>query len=374
MNKKAATKSILDVISSSENVVQLNQSRYFKKNKDILTKNLNQVSSASSGSWHGYHANVYYENLEKPLPGHSFNPEWGLINLYGRKINWQEFDRDVVRAAVVEGLDSDYEEKLSLISDEAKSVYEENVDSLTTLVSVLLENSQTEMLKEIADEVKKLQGPLSQNEIIALWRPTGTFMSRDTKAITQGTRVPPHSEVEAKYLSLESPFKALEGVIRVARKLHKYMEMQDLLEIEVVSQGKRVFIGHGQSPLWRELQDFIQNRLHLKWDEFNREPAAGLATIERLGSMLNEACFAFLVLTAEDQYKDGSIRARQNVVHEVGLFQGKLGFRKAIVLLEEGCEEFSNITGMVQVRFPKENISAKFEEIRRVLEREGIIS
>lgn len=65
--------------------------------------------------------------------------------------------------------------------------------------------------------------------------------------------------------------------------------------------------------------------------------------------------------------------ARENVVHEVGLFQGHLGFRKAIILLEEGCSEFSNIVGLSQIRFPQSNISACFEEIRLVLEREGII-
>jgi hypothetical protein len=42
-------------------------------------------------------------------------------------------------------------------------------------------------------------------------------------------------------------------------------------------------------------------------------------------------------------------------------------------LLEDGCEEFSNIQGLGQIRFPKGNIKAAFEEIRQVLEREGII-
>lgn len=70
-------------------------------------------------------------------------------------------------------------------------------------------------------------------------------------------------------------------------------------------------------------------------------------------------------MTGEDEV-DGKLRARENVVHEVGLFQGRLGFGRAIVLLEEGCEEFSNIQGLGQIRFPKGNISAKFEEIRAV--------
>ena len=62
-----------------------------------------------------------------------------------------------------------------------------------------------------------------------------------------------------------------------------------------------------------------------------------------------------------------------NVVHEAGLFQGRLGFERAIILLEEGCKSFSNIEGLGQIRFPKGNIVALFEEVRRVLEREHLI-
>jgi predicted nucleotide-binding protein len=61
------------------------------------------------------------------------------------------------------------------------------------------------------------------------------------------------------------------------------------------------------------------------------------------------------------------------VIHEVGLFHGRLGFEKAIVLLEDCCDEFSNIAGLGQIRFPAGGIGTKTEEIRRVLERESII-
>lgn len=111
----------------------------------------------------------------------------------------------------------------------------------------------------------------------------------------------------------------------------------------------------------------------MTWDEFNRESTAGLATKERLVKMLDDASFAFIVMTAEDEHADGTKHARENVVHEAGLFQGRLGFERALVLLEEGCEEFSNIEGITQIRFPKGNIKAVSEEIRRVLEREKIL-
>ena len=67
---------------------------------------------------------------------------------------------------------------------------------------------------------------------------------------------------------------------------------------------------------------------------------------------------------------DGSWRARQNVIHEIGLFQGRLGFTKAIVLKEEGAEEFSNIAGVHQNRFSKGNIKETFGDVLAVLRRE----
>ena len=136
---------------------------------------------------------------------------------------------------------------------------------------------------------------------------------------------------------------------------------------------KRIFIGHGHSPIWLLLKDFITNTLGLEPEEFNRISAAGKSTSDRLKEMLESCCMAFLIMTGEDKQADGSLRARDNVIHEVGLFQGKLGFEKAIILMEEGCEKFSNIDGITYISFPKGNIRAAFEDIREVLKRESIL-
>ncbi len=137
--------------------------------------------------------------------------------------------------------------------------------------------------------------------------------------------------------------------------------------------GTNIFIGHGQSPFWRELKDFVSDRMKLPCNEFNSVPVAGVTNITRLAQMLDQASIAFLIMTAEDEQAGGNHHARMNVIHEVGLFQGRLGFERAIVLLEDGCQEFSNIQGLGQIRFPKGNISAIFESVRQVLEREGIV-
>ena len=201
---------------------------------------------------------------------------------------------------------------------------------------------------QVRAQLRKIYGV--ESEIVALWPNPNTSLSKEEALPTLLQRI---SQLE-RLVSLLSN----SGRDALANS---------------EPQGNSVFIGHGRSPVWRELKDFISGRLSLPWDEFNRDSVAGIATTERLVQMLDNASFAFLVMTAEDEHADATVHARANVIHEVGLFQGKLGMRKAIVLLEEGCNEFSNIHGLSHIPFSRGRVSLAFEEIRRVLEREHII-
>jgi len=161
------------------------------------------------------------------------------------------------------------------------------------------------------------------------------------------------------------------------RLMFKESQIGEFLQAQTPNATPRnsvCFIGHGRSSAWRELADFLERRLQLRIEEFNRESVAGRATTERIEEMLGRSQFAFLVLTAEDEHSDGTKHARENVIHEVGLFQGRLGFRKAIILLEDGCETFSNIHGLTYIPFPKNKLRAAFEDVREVLERESIVA
>lgn len=166
---------------------------------------------------------------------------------------------------------------------------------------------------------------------------------------------------------------ACESLAASVRRAFSHVERLENKLAKTDRIGTNVFIGHGRSKEWKDLKDFINDRMRLPWDEFNRVPVAGIPNTVRLSTMLDAAAIAFLVLTAEDERADGKVQARMNVIHEAGLFQGRLGFNRAIILLEEGCEEFSNIEGLGQIRFPKNNIRATFHDIELVLEREGLI-
>jgi len=65
-----------------------------------------------------------------------------------------------------------------------------------------------------------------------------------------------------------------------------------------------------------------------------------------------------------------SINKHNKEAYEAGLFQGKPGFSKAIVLLEEGPEKFLNLHGIQQKRLLKGNIKEAFGDVLSVLRRE----
>jgi hypothetical protein len=131
-----------------------------------------------------------------------------------------------------------------------------------------------------------------------------------------------------------------------------------------------VFIGHGRSLFWRDLKDHLHEQHGYPVEAYETGSRAGHAVRDVLEEMLNKSSFAILVMTGEDETISGDMRARQNVVHEAGLFQGKLGFNRAIVLVENGVETFSNISGIQQIRFEPEQIRSTFGDILATLHRE----
>jgi hypothetical protein len=131
-----------------------------------------------------------------------------------------------------------------------------------------------------------------------------------------------------------------------------------------------IFLGHGHGPRWRDLKDHLQDKHGFKVEAYEVGARAGHAVRDILENMLSKSSIAFLVMTAEDETAEGGRRARQNVVHEVGLFQGRLGFARGIVLLEEGAEEFSNINGIEQIRFSPGRIQETFGEVLATIRRE----
>lgn len=344
------------------------------KNIEAVERSADIARKAFSGSWLGYHSRVYYDDLQPPPPGANFSAEWGFQDSYmirGTTGKWREYNFDDIRSVIfARAGDPDFS-SLEITSRVADEAFETAKFELVSLLKSEKSLRDDEVIQTVLKRVEKIFC-VSKSDFVKAARPSGKFMTRDTLAATQGSQIPPHIDVAAEIIALKAPFVSTEQLAKECKKSASHIKRLSKGESQRRS-GNRVFIGHGRSPVWRELKDFVQGRLSLDWDEFNRIPVAGITNIARLNDMLDAASFALLVLTAEDETRDGTSQARMNVVHEAGLFQGRLGFNRAIILLEDGCEQFSNIEGLSQIRFPKGNMESVFEQVRAVLEREQII-
>jgi len=157
---------------------------------------------------------------------------------------------------------------------------------------------------------------------------------------------------------------AVEAVFQI---FEEHVEESRLPEPKVTPA---IFVGHGRDEQWRLLKDHLHDLHNMEVTAYEVGPRAGTSVKDVLEEMLESSSFALLVLTGEDIHNDGTVHARENVIHEIGLFQGCLGFKRAIVLLEDGVEEFSNILGINQIRFGKGNIRECFGDVVATIRRE----
>ena len=84
------------------------------------------------------------------------------------------------------------------------------------------------------------------------------------------------------------------------------------------------------------MKDHLQDKHSFDVETYEIGARGDLTVKEVLETMVNNSSIAFLVLTGEDLDSEGRVHARENVIHELGLFQGKIGFNRAIALKEEG--------------------------------------
>lgn len=401
--------------SKSGTLVRLN----LLKRLEEIEKIALDIGKSWSNSWIGYHSRVYYQDFKAPPLGSVFVVEWGFQKMSLMRSttgDWKEYQYDDVikeiyqladlRSAYAKYMDAlnqglipvkpqgiiepNYSAKgiaslpekmparqcLERCRNEAKLAGEYFEDLKSQLLSTLEITSQiyqqNDYLKKQRELIENTQ-VLCQNDFVNAMMPRGQVFTRDQIALQEGLQTPPHISVGAAILAIKHPFMQCGKLGKTAEHIGLHLQDLERKVKRMQKSGTKIFIGHGHSRIWIELKDLLWDRLGLKSDEFERISAAGLATKERLIQMLDQAAFAFLVLTGEDEQIDGEFHARMNVIHEAGLFQGRLGFERAIILLEEGCKDFSNIHGLGHIPFPKGNIKASFEDIRKVLEREGII-
>jgi predicted nucleotide-binding protein len=189
----------------------------------------------------------------------------------------------------------------------------------------------------------------------------------------QPIRTEPTVEMHQPDISAPKLFHyAREQLEQLGRDIDQVFEIRANSELsqpasQAVAEHRCVFISHGRSADWREVQAYVEKDIELATLELAQAPSSGQTIIEKLESNASSCDSAVIVMTGDDIDASGQARARENVMHEIGFFQGKYRRARVCLLHEEAVSIPTNLSGVVYVPFPKGNVAASFGVLNREL-------
>ena len=181
------------------------------------------------------------------------------------------------------------------------------------------------------------------------------FPSRDQEIFFRGKKLGVPGNLLKKLLSMKQN--------DFAANILRWLE-----ELRRMSKTLKIFFGYGHSySLKQEVENFLRREGYdvFTMDNANQiKPGATIIELLEIGS--SESNCAVILFTRDDEISN-QYRPRQNVVHELGFFQGKLGRDKVILLVEKGTQIFSNISGILYIQFESNKIQEKFYDLNVLL-------
>lgn len=119
----------------------------------------------------------------------------------------------------------------------------------------------------------------------------------------------------------------------------------------IQSNKKQVFIVHGHDDQLKTKVENVLRKLGLEPIILAQHPNEGDSIIDKFERKSSKADYAIILLTADDKGKPKNdkrykLRARQNVIFEMGYFRAKLGKRNLCYMYEEEVELPSDINGI----------------------------
>jgi predicted nucleotide-binding protein len=348
INKLCELSSSLDKYSAND---------YFQL--DTIKNVIKEVTKSFSGSWLGYHSQIYYEDFEVPPAGAIFSVEWGLENRYGISNgtvgDWCIYNYDDVTQYIYDSAKLDDLEQLKKISSDVKDEFIGIKESLLSIISI--DNSSKlddayyqKMVKEI-EHIKLIQS----TEFLSHISPKGSFVSRDSRAMMNGTKTPAHISLLCQIVELEDPVRCCKELNTSIKKLITHYSNKELLSMPTnkTTISDKVFIVHGHDDLAKtEVARFIE-KLGLEAVILHEQVDAGSTIIEKLEKN-TDVGFGVILYTACDFGGSNKVnqetknnRARQNVVFEHGYLIAKLGRSKVCALVKDNVEHPSDLNGVV---------------------------
>lgn len=188
----------------------------------------------------------------------------------------------------------------------------------------------------------------------------------------------PEIQQAAERLQLARPYEKLAGALARLTSSNGNLWVlrqgeaeacRDNLARRIRAKAKVWIVHGGRSQVWKDVMLYVERNLKLDCVEFNDPGASRITIVDRVKEMVYGAHVAVAIMSAEEALAEGGIRrARQNVIHEIGLAQGHLGFDRVIIMQERGVEPFTNMDGLVYVPFASDNLPAAYDDLRQHIE------
>lgn len=170
-------------------------------------------------------------------------------------------------------------------------------------------------------------------------------------------------------LSLGNEFPHDLKIVQVSkdrlRNLHLLQAAIDLLKDRLVdshdeqgstsqmaqTHSNKIFVVHGHDQGPKEAVARFLEALGLMPIILHEQPNKGRTIIQKFQDEAADVGFAIVLVTPDDVMKDGKLRARQNVVLELGFFLGRLGPSHVAALVKDQVEKPSDFDGVVYISF-----------------------
>lgn len=252
------------IFAQLESFVQSLNKREITHPLEALESSATEIGKAWGHSWLGYQSRVYYNQLKPPPPGANFSSEWGFHELFtmGTRGDWVQFPEEAVEAAIKKRAGNPDTTKAEEAADRGHKFFEQKRDDVVSILRTANGVRSDSFLEKLIEEVEQIRVSTAL-EFVTYMRPSGELMSRDVIALTQGLWTPPHIAVLAEVFSIRAPQIACESLAKSVRRAFSHLERTEKRLAKTERIGTNIFIGHGRSKEWKDLKDFISERMRL---------------------------------------------------------------------------------------------------------------
>jgi uncharacterized protein (TIGR02391 family) len=187
-----------------------------------LSDNCSKLSRSWSGSFAGWHGNMYFRDFEIPSIHQKFSGEWGGI--HGILSGWEEKQPEQVSAKLGELVGNGF--SIDQLESDIKS-FRQEVETLQREIVISYAafsfNADMSKEKELCEKVENYSFGASKNEFIRARLPE-SLMSRDSEAIRQGMCTPAWLYYEGIALEGISLCKAINDFFILIDRLSRQLE------------------------------------------------------------------------------------------------------------------------------------------------------